>query len=67
VEEPTNFGNLEDTWTKSNLDYIVDLSKPTCAIEKKLVHFGKARVPLCLQNFCSSHICLQGKQATKNH
>jgi len=42
VEEPTSLGNLEDTRTQGNLDYVVDLFEPTCAIEKELLHSRKA-------------------------
>jgi hypothetical protein len=63
VEEPTSLGNLENIGTKGNLDYAVDLSQPTHVIEKELLHFKRARAPLC----CPSHIYLQGKQVTKSH
>ncbi len=42
VEEPTSLGNLEDTRTEGNLDYIVDLFELTCAIEEELLHSRKA-------------------------
>jgi hypothetical protein len=42
VEEPTSLGNLEDTRTKGNLDYVVDLFEPTHATEKELLHSRKA-------------------------
>jgi hypothetical protein len=57
VEEPTSLGNLEDTSTKGYLDYIVNLFQPTHVTEKELVHFRRARAPLCLQNLLSlSHM-----------
>ncbi len=53
VEKPTSLGNLEDTRTKGNLDYIVDIFEPTHAIEKELLHSRKARAPLCFHNLLS--------------
>jgi len=48
VEEPTSLGNLENIGTKGNLNYAIDLSKPTHVIEKELLHFKKAQAPFCL-------------------
>ncbi len=57
VEEPTSLGNLEDTRTEGNLDYVVYLFEPKHAIEEELLHSRKARAPLCLHNLLSlSHL-----------
>jgi hypothetical protein len=42
VEEPASLGNLEDIKIKSNLDYVVDLFKPTHATKEELLHSKKA-------------------------
>ncbi len=53
VEKPTSLGNLEDTRTKGNLDYAVDLFEPTHATKNELLHSRKARAPLCFHNLLS--------------
>jgi hypothetical protein len=57
VEEPTSLGIIEDTRTKSTLDYIVNLCEPTNAYEGELFHSKKAPAPICFQNLLSlSHL-----------
>jgi hypothetical protein len=48
VEKPTSLRILRDTWTKGNLDYIVDLCESTHASNEELFHFKKAQASICL-------------------
>jgi hypothetical protein len=47
VEELVSLGILEDIRTKGNLDYVVDLFKPTHAFEKESLNSKNVQTPIC--------------------
>jgi hypothetical protein len=48
VEKSISPGILENIGTKGNLDYVVDLFKPTRAFEKELHNSKNIQAPVCL-------------------
>jgi hypothetical protein len=57
VEELIIPSIIEDTRTKSTLDYIIDQCEPINAFEGEFLHFRIVPAPICLQNLLSfSHL-----------
>jgi hypothetical protein len=50
VEEPRRHVILENTWTKIDMDCIVNLGEPTNVSKRQLLHYAKSQTPFCLKN-----------------
>ncbi len=53
MEEPRSLVILEDTWIKANMEYIVNLGKPTNVFEGPLLHSTGSQTPHYLKNLLS--------------